>query len=363
MTKPIAIIGAASFVGARLVERAELLEDIPIVPIVRSPRSQGRLARFGTRLALGDAGDAASLVPLLRGCGMVVNLTLADDRRILGDVQAMYTACQEAQVPLFVHMSSGEVFGRAEEPELSDDSVADSPHWMEYAHGKRAAEAWLRSQPDGPVKVVILRPGLVWGPGAGWLVDPAKALLDGTAYLFNEGRGICNLIHVDNLMAHLLQLADSPHPSSGVFNISDAETHTWAEFYRAIAHEVRVDPSTVRMLPESAFRESRLHAVRQKLFNVAPARAVKRRMTGDTKGRIKQALRDRLSPPISEPQLIVPEPDVSKQIWWLQGTARKLPSTKFAEHYPGLQLKPFDELMTAAGKWLRFAGFENSDRS
>ncbi|WP_445167264.1 NAD-dependent epimerase/dehydratase family protein [Mycolicibacterium sp. Dal123E01] len=361
--KPIAIIGAASFVGARFIERAELLGDMPIVPIVRSPRSQGRLARFGARLALGDAGDAASLVPLLKGCGMVVNLTLADDRRILGDVQAMYAACQEAEVPLFVHMSSAEVFGRAEDPAISDDSVADSPHWMEYAHGKRAAEAWLRSQPDGPVKVVILRPGLIWGPGAGWLVDPAKALIDGTAFLFNEGRGICNLIHVDNLMEHVVQLAKSPDTRSGVFNISDAETHCWADFYGAVAHEVGVDPSTIRMLPDTSFQDSRLQSIRQKVFNIAPARAVKRRIGNDTKGRIKQELRDRLSPPISEPQPITPEPAVSKQIWWLQGTARKLPSKKFAEQYPGLQLKPFTELMAAGGRWLRYAGFENPDRA
>ena len=232
---------------------------------------------------------------------------------------------------------------------------------MEYAHGKRAAEAWLRSQPEGPVRVVILRPGLIWGPGAGWLVDPAKALLDGTAYLFNEGRGICNLIHVDNLMEHVVQLAKSPQPRSGVFNISDAETHSWADFYRAIADEVGVDPSTIRFLPESAFQESRLQTIRQKVFNIAPARAVKRRMTGDTKGRIKQALRDRFSPPITEPQPIEAAPVVSKQHWWLQGTARKLPSTKFAEHYPDVQLQPFTELMAASGRWLRYAGFEHPD--
>jgi hypothetical protein len=195
------------------------------------------------------------------------------------------------------------------------------------------------------------------------LVDPATALLDGTAYLFNGGRGICNLIHVDNLMEHVVQLAKSPPTRSGVFNISDTETHCWADFYGAIAHEVGVDPSTIRMRPESAFRESRMQQMRKKIFDTAPARAAKRRISGDTKGRIKQELRDRFSPPISEPQPIQPEPAVSKQIWWLQGTARKLPSTKFAEHYPGLQLKPFDELMTAAGKWLRFAGFENPDRT
>ena len=87
MSKPIAIIGAGGWVGARLVERAQLLGDVGgvrIVPIVRSRRSQGRLARFGTCTVLGDAGDPASLVPLLKGCGMVVNLTLGNDERIVG---------------------------------------------------------------------------------------------------------------------------------------------------------------------------------------------------------------------------------------------------------------------------------------
>ncbi|WP_422742566.1 NAD-dependent epimerase/dehydratase family protein [Mycobacterium sp. WMMD1722] len=355
--KPIAVIGAGGFVGARLVERAELREDIPLVPIVRSWRSQGRLARFGMRTVIGDAGDPASLVPLIKGCGMVVNLTLGNDERIVGDVQSMYAACRQAEVPLFVHMSSAEVFGRAEQPGLTDDSAPDGRHWMDYALGKTAAEAWLRTQFDGPVRVVMLRPGLIWGPGSVWLVDPAKALVDGTAYLFNHGGGICNLIHVDNLIEHLVQLANSPQTRSGIFNISDAETHTWADYYHAVAREVGADPSTIRQLPDSAFREGRM-AKMQKVLNVAPARAVKNRLSGDTKGRLKQSMRDRFSPPISEVQPIEAAPAVTKSMWWLQGTARKLPSSKFAEHYPDLQLQPFDELMSAAGRWLRFAGFE-----
>ena len=189
-------------------------------------------------------------------------------------------------------------------------------------------------------------------------MEPAKALVDGTAFLFNEGRGICNLIHVDNLMEHLVQLATSPDTRSGVFNISDAETHSWADFYRAIAREVGVDPSTIRMLPDSAFRESRTQQLRKKLFDIAPARAAKRRLSGDTKGRLKQQIRDRFSPPISEAQPIEPELAVTKQVWWLQGTVHKLPSTTFAEQYPDLRLQPFTELMSAGGRWLRYAGFE-----
>lgn len=355
--KPIAIIGAGGFVGARLVERAELRGDIPLVPIVRSWRSQGRLARFGSRVVLGDAGDPASLVPLLKGCGMVVNLTMGDDRRIVGDVQSMHAACREAEVPLFVHMSSAEVFGRADAPGLREDSAPDGEHWMEYARAKADAEAWLRSQSDGPVRVVILRPGLIWGPGSGWLVDAAKALIDGTAYLLDGGRGICNLIHVDNLIEHVVQLATADDVRSGVFNVADLETLTWADYYHAVAREVGVDPSTIRQLDPSAFHESRV----KNILDIAPARAVKRRMSGDLKGRLKQQVKDWVSPPFTEPRLIDTEPTVEKKFWWLQRTETKLPSTAFAERYPDLQLRPFDDLMAAAGRWLRFAGFEVSD--
>jgi nucleoside-diphosphate-sugar epimerase len=250
------------------------------------------------------------------------------------------------------------VFGRAEAPDLTDDSFPDSEHWMEYARAKTAAEAWLRSQSDGPVQVVILRPGLIWGPGSGWLVEAAKALLNGTAYMFDGGRGICNLIHVDNLIEHVVQLAKSPLAGSGVFNIADIETISWADYYRAVAREVGVDPSTIRLLDQQTeFRGSRMH----KILNIAPARALKRRLSDDLKGRLSQQLRDRISPPITEVQPIIPKPTVDKQIWWLQGTPRKLPSTAFAEQYPDLRLQPFEELISAAGRWLRYAGFEHPD--
>lgn len=358
--KPIAIIGAGSYVGARLIEQAELRNELQLVSIVRSKRSQGRLARYGVRTVHGDASDPDSLVPLLRGCGMAVNLTQGDDQRIVGDAQSIYRACREADVPLFVHLSSGEVFGRAETRDLTEDAVPDGDHWIAYGREKAAAEAWLRSRFDGPVQTVILRPGLIWGPGSGWLVGPAQTLVDGTAYLFNEGRGICNLVHVDNLIRHLVQLARSERVESGVFNVSDIETHSWAEYYGAIAREVGVDASTIWRLPGADFQE----AWTQKLLalgKLPPAMAIKRRMADEAKLRIKLNLRNWLHPPPREAEPIEPTPSVDKVLWWIQGTARKLPSGAFKERYPELQLQEFPELMAAAGRWLRYAGFDRTN--
>lgn len=358
---PIAVIGAGGYVGSRLIEQAELLDDLQLVPIVRSWRSQGRLARYGVRTVRGSASDAASLVPLLQGCGMAVNLTMGDDTRIVQDVQSIHRACREAEVPLLVHMSSAEVFGRAEVPGLKEDSAPDGQHWMQYGREKAAAEAWLRLQSNGPVKTVILRPGLIWGPGSGWLVGPAQALIDGTAYLFDDGRGICNLIHVDNLIQHLVQLARADHAQSGVFNVSDIETHCWADYYAAIAHEVGVDERTIHRLPESAVQKSLMRRVLD-LRETAPAMAIKRRIPAETRSRLKHQLKERLKPPISEPQRIETAPTVEKNLWWVQGTKQKVPAKAFAERYPEMVLQPFPELMAAAGRWLRYAGFDADER-
>lgn len=358
--KPIAVIGAGSYVGARLVERSVLLGQPPLVPIVRTWRSHGRLARHGLRTVRGDAGDAASLVPALRGCGMALNVTAGDDERIVSDAQAIYAGCREAGVPLLVHMSSAEVFGRAEDPGVTEESAPEGRHWMKYGRAKAAAEAWLRSQSADSVRVVILRPGLIWGPGSNWLTSPAQALLDGTAFLFNEGRGICNLIHIDNLLEHLLQLARSEGVESAVYNIADPETLTWADYYRAIAREIGVEASTVIMLPESAFRETRMQRIAPVLRNQALVKALKGRLGDDTKRQIKQLIRQRVSPPASASRLVDPQPVVSKQLWWIQGTYRKLPAGDFARRYPDTTLRSFADHMADAGRWLRYAGFQKT---
>jgi nucleoside-diphosphate-sugar epimerase len=358
--KRIAVIGAGGYVGARFIEKAVLRQDPSLVPIVRSSRSQGRLARYGVRTVSGDANKTESLVPQLQGCDMAVNLTMGENTRMVENVQAIHKACRIAGVPLLVHMSSAEVFGRAEVPGLQDDSTPAARHWMEYGRTKAAAEAWLRTQFDGPVKVVILRPGLIWGPGSGWLVGPAQSLVDGTAYLFNEGRGICNLIHVDNLIHHIEQLARADHVESAIFNVSDIETHTWLDYYTAIAGEIGVDPSTIKLLPESAYRETVVEKIGG-LAQLAPARAIKSRMTAQTKVRIKQRLADRLHPPIRVAEPVEPAPAITKPQWWLHGTVQKLPSRAFGQQFPDTQLQPFSELMSAAGKWLRYAGFQAQD--
>ena len=77
--------------------------------------------------------------------------------------------------------------------------------------------------------------------------------------------------------------------------------------------------------------------------------------------RIKQQLADRLHPPIREAEPFKPVPSITKGIWWIQGAERKLPSEAFLHRYPETDLTQFQDLMSAAGRWLRFAGFSMSE--
>lgn len=359
--KPIALIGAGGYVGCRMMERAVLTDEIRLVPIVRTWRSHGRLARYGMPIQHGDAGNADSLVPLLRGCGMAINLTTGEDSHIVSNTKSIYAACCEAGVPILVHISSAEVFGRAEDPLLTEASVPGGRHWMDYARAKAAAEAWLRFQVDAPVTVVILRPGLIWGPGSSWLVRPAQALLNGTAFLFNEGQGICNLIHIQNLIEHLLQVARSGHVRPATYNIADDETLTWADYFYAIAQEIGVSKSTIQQLPNSAFRESAAQKLSQFLLNQSAAKVIKRNMSPGSKRRLKNLHRFFLSP-FRKNVVDMPHEVVTKQMWWLQGTHRKLPTGAFAKDYPEIKLRSFPDLMADSGEWLRFAGFQFEDQ-
>lgn len=87
----------------------------------------------------------------------------------------------------------------------------------------------------------MLRPGIVFGPRSMWVTRVADELLSGTAYLVNEGNGICNSIYVDNLI-HAIRLAMTATNVDGqAFLVGDREQVTWSDFYRPIAEALGID--------------------------------------------------------------------------------------------------------------------------
>ena len=286
--KRLAIVGAGGFVGARFVELAALdpaaLGGVEILPIIRQPRGLGRLSKLGlSQHRYADASRPETLAPAFAGCDAVVNLTMGDDTRTLPDAQNLHAACAAAKVPLLIHLSSAEVFGRADVPGLTDDSPWFAGHWLRYAREKGRAEDWLHAIPAGcGPAIVTLRPGLIWGPRSSWVTGPAQAIWDGTAFLVDGGKWACNLCHVDNLIHGILAVTQATEPAPGRYNLGDPDRPDWHTYYHALAKEMGLDGPCFHALREADFHElplTRLLALK----DTAMANTIKRRFSNPTK--------------------------------------------------------------------------------
>ena len=246
MIGTITIIGAAGFVGTRLVESLVLDGRTDVRAVVRAHRSLAGLARLGPAVSvwLADAEDRASLVPALQGSSVVVNLTNGPPAGIMPSTRSILEACVAANVPRLIHISSAVVYDEVVSPTLDDDSPPLTRHWMPYAKAKASAEIWLREQlAVVPCQIAVLRPGFVWGVRSPHTMSVINSLLEKRAYLVRDGQGVFNSIYIDNLVACIRTCIDHPDDVRGFYNVADREFVTWRDFYSALAGPLGYDMS------------------------------------------------------------------------------------------------------------------------
>jgi nucleoside-diphosphate-sugar epimerase len=356
----MAVLGGGGFVGARLTQLAALSGRIKAVPILRSYRGLARLGVTVPDSCVIDTQDLDALTKAFHGCTTVVNLTMGDQLRILADTQLIYAACAKAGVRQLIHLSSAVVFGRVADPSIQDDSPPDTRSRMLYARGKAKAEVWLREQlAKGAPQVVVLRPGLIWGPGSNWSEMVGDQLLHGGAVLSNAGKGIANLIFVDNLVHTILAVASRPDGSSGFYNVADNETVTWQKYYSELAARLGYRPEAVCLWPDSRFRVGPKHAVEWGLEQPALfklAKFILKRVGPGTKALIKNKLKGVPEPPGGRAAPPGP-PFLSRGHWELHNTVHRLPAMKVQRDFGPVELLSFEEALEKTVAWLKFAGF------
>jgi 2-alkyl-3-oxoalkanoate reductase len=357
----IAIIGAGGYVGARFMHVLRHHGSLRGVGVVRSAKSLARLSNAPMETRVVNTSKASELAKALSGCETVVNAINGDVSRILSETQTVYEAVHLAGCKLLIHLSSAVVFGRAESAALHDDSEPEVRNWMLYARGKAETEVYLRRvTKDSGARVVVLRPGLIWGPGSHWVSMVADQLMLGTACLSNSGAGIANLIYVDNLIRMMLAVQGKAAAGSGFYNVGDPEVVTWSQYYGGIARRIGYPGKNIRTWPNGRLPFSVKLAVewglqRKLLYRLA--KWVLPRMGANTKVLAKRVLQGEPRPPEPAPATLESPPRLTREHWSLQNTCLRLPTVKFTKDYGPVELIPFEEALDAAAAWLRFAGY------
>ncbi len=262
--KDVLVTGASGFIGARLVERLVLEEGANVRAAVRTFQNAARIARFPARavalrrfdMADRDAGGDV-IDALVDGCHAVFHLA-RDTRSPAANREAARSigaACLRNGVRRLVHVSSLSVY----EP-LPDAPLTEaSPLGRRFGDDKLAAQHEVaRMVREEGLRAAILQPTVVYGPFSRyWTERPADMLTDGTVFLPAPGDGICNAVHVDDVVQALLLAAQRDEAVGESFLISGPEHPTWLDFYGAYARALGRDGAVRTMAYDEMERRSR----------------------------------------------------------------------------------------------------------
>jgi nucleoside-diphosphate-sugar epimerase len=263
MTGPgeILVTGAAGFIGTALVESLRA-RQVAVRALVRGAAADAPGVRT---VIVPDLPSHSDWRPVVEGVSAVVHLAGVAHRRAgalayeTGNVLAterLAAAAARAGVRRFVFVSSAKASGESSGGRpLSEDDPADPRD--DYARSKLEAERRLLAvAAKSRLEAVILRPPLVYGPGA-------KANFLALLRLVDRGvplpvAGIENrrsLVYVGNLVAAIEACLGHPGAAGRTFFVADARPVSTPELVRAIAaglgRPARMFRAPAALLPRS----------------------------------------------------------------------------------------------------------------
>jgi nucleoside-diphosphate-sugar epimerase len=325
------VVGASGFVGRRAVEVLHT-QGMTVCPIVRNLNNLADFTAQNLNPAVANAFDAKALTRAFQGCDVVIHSVLGSPGLIRGSIAPAYQAAQNAGVQRLIYLSSMIVHTSAPAPGTIESTppIYKQPGFPTHT-AKIDAECLLRHlRKQGSVEVVIFRPGIVFGPRSRWVADLAYQLSRGTAYLINQGRGICNTVYIDNLI-YAMELAMTAEGVDGeAFFVGDREGITWFDFYRPFAEALGIDPTQISQVAIPHFTHSRKQQVMDDIRHSVALQKLLASIPEDFKQKIKRAVPKQnkgSTQPLPEmaPQ---PQPVVTEMMAILQQSEYKLPFDK-----------------------------------
>ena len=153
--KPVLVLGASGFIGARVVEALSAGTSYQPIAASRRPKPGGIVL---------DATNPAAMREALRGAARVVNCVAGSNEAMVRSTQALCDAARGQPPGRIVHLSSMAVYGSAS-GSVQEDHPAVQPV-SGYGQAKIACEQIIGKYVRDGGDAVMLRPTCVFGPGS-----------------------------------------------------------------------------------------------------------------------------------------------------------------------------------------------------
>jgi len=246
------VSGATGFLGGHLLARLQE-KGFHVRALARPTSDIAGLVRSGVEISDGDVADRRSLRRAMAGRQLVFHTAgrVSDWgsrqefwRANVEGTANVIAACREAGVRRLVHVSSLTVLGLPRFGARVDERTPLAAASRDfYTLSKIAGERLVREAHGGGLETVVIRPGVIWGPGDATIVPRLAALLRrGRLVLIGRGANHLGLSHVENLSQGLILAALAPAAAGQTYHLTDGEEITARDAFHALAAALGVAP-------------------------------------------------------------------------------------------------------------------------
>jgi nucleoside-diphosphate-sugar epimerase len=240
--KTIFITGATGFVGGRLVEILKQTTNAKIKVLVRDYSKAMRIGRYDVEYISGTLNDSSTYAQHLTDVNIVLHCAYGNkgsiEDRKKTNVNAtleLLIQCQKLNIESFVFISTISVYGipNADLSELNETHKGKINKNDSYALDKLEAENLvLRFAKEHDFHACVLQPSAVYGPWApSYVMRPIQQMFTHQFPLINHGKGIANIIYIDDLCQAILKAATSQKTLGEKYILNSNEKVTWSDYY------------------------------------------------------------------------------------------------------------------------------------
>jgi nucleoside-diphosphate-sugar epimerase len=253
------VTGASGFLGSHLADGLHAAGE-DVVALVRPSSDRSHLDRLGVEVREGDLVDPGSLAPCLDGVDRVFHCaalvsdwgTWAEFRAAnVTGVRNLLEAADAADLGLFVHISSTDVYGHPDR--VVDETAPFRRRGWPYGDTKIEAEEllWDFVRERG-LRATVVRPASLYGPRSrSFVVEVLELLRAGSLPLIGPAGRAAGLAEVSNAVDAILLIASSDRSVGRAYNLTDGSRVTWQTYFDRLAEIAGARPPRNFRLPRS----------------------------------------------------------------------------------------------------------------
>lgn len=242
------VTGANGFLGSNLVEHLAG-QGIQIRAMVRNLKKSENIRQFCSDIVEGDLRDPASLRRAADGIAGVYNIAATYREGGLPDstyqdinatgVKNLLDAAIDAGVRRFVHCSTVGVLGDCKEIPATETTPYNPGDIYQRTklEGENIALDYFRSK---KIEGVVLRPGIIWGPGDTRTLKIFRMVARGVFFYVGSGENLLHYVDARDLARAFRLAMENDRLNAEVYIIPGERPMTTRQLAELIAQELGV---------------------------------------------------------------------------------------------------------------------------